>query len=141
MLQRFFNNDLDWFGNNFFNTDRNRMNGVPPVNVTEKKDCYTVDMAAPGYQKSDFAVNVDKNVLTISVSKESKNESNEEKNSDKNKPYVYRREYNFSSFSRSFTLPEGVDGTKISGSYENGILSLRIPKDAKISTSKSIEIK
>ena len=145
MLQRFFNNDdIDWFGNNLFQIDNNRMNGVPPVNISEKNDGFVIEMAAPGYKKEDFAVNVDKNLLTISVHKKTEKTENSENNNDnkdKNEPKVYRREYSFSSFSRSFTLPEGVDALKIGGSYTDGILKLEIPKCEVQNTKKAIEIK
>ena len=142
MLQRFFDNDdIDWFGNNLFQIDTKRMNGVPPVNISEKNDGFVIEMAAPGYKKEDFAVNVDKNLLTISVAK--KCEKNEGGNNadNKDKPKVYRREYSFSSFSRSFTLPEGVDAQKIAGAYTDGILKLEIPKCEIQNTKKAIEIK
>ena len=157
MLQRFFNNDdIDWFGNNLFQIDNNKMNGVPPVNISEKNDGFIIEMAAPGYKKEDFAVNVDKNMLTISVNKKKENtytennngnnngnnkDNNKDNNKEKNEAKVYRREYSFSSFSRSFTLPEGVDALKISGSYTDGILKLEIPKCEVQNTRKAIEIR
>ncbi len=153
MLQRFFNNDdIDWFGNNLFQIDNNKMNGVPPVNISEKNDGFIIEMAAPGYKKEDFAVNVDKNMLTISVNKKKENTytennngnnngNNKDNNKEKNEAKVYRREYSFSSFSRSFTLPEGVDALKISGSYTDGILKLEIPKCEVQNTRKAIEIR
>jgi HSP20 family protein len=118
------------------------MNGVPPVNISEKTDGFVIEMAAPGYKKEDFSVNVDKNLLTISVSKEKKDETPQNaENKDKNAQKVYRREYSFSSFSRSFTLPDDIDATKIAGSYTDGILTLEIPKTEPQNTKKAIEIK
>ena len=148
MLHRFFNNDdIDWFGNNMFHADRNRMYGVPPVNISESDKEFAIEMAAPGYDKKDFNVNVDKNLLTISVDKEHNAEGAEDnantegaENNPDNKQ-IYRQEFCFSSFSRSFTLPEGVDAQKIGGKYENGILTLTIPKAAVVNTKKSVEIK
>ena len=149
MLHRFFNNDdIDWFGNNMFHADRNRMYGVPPVNISESDKEFAIEMAAPGYDKKDFNVNVDKNLLTISVDKEHNTEGAEDnanntegaENNPDNKQ-IYRQEFCFSSFSRSFTLPEGVDAQKIGGKYENGILTLTIPKAAVVNTKKSVEIK
>ncbi|MBQ1698046.1 MAG: Hsp20/alpha crystallin family protein [Bacteroidales bacterium] len=150
MLHRFFNNDdIDWFGNNMFHADRNRMYGVPPVNISESDKEFAIEMAAPGYDKKDFNVSVDKNLLTISVDKEhgdnadnaadNANADNAADNPDNKQ--IYRQEFCFSSFSRSFTLPEGVDAQKIGGKYENGILTLSIPKAAVVNTKKSVEIK
>ena len=139
MLQKFFNNDdIDWFGNNLFQISNNCMNGVPPVNISEKSEGFVITMAAPGYKKEDFNVNIDKNLLTISVKKENKSESDGSQDDKSSK--VYRREYSFSSFSRSFTLPEGTDAAKISGSYTDGILTLEIPKAEEQNTKKAIEI-
>ncbi|MBR4327441.1 MAG: Hsp20/alpha crystallin family protein [Bacteroidales bacterium] len=151
MLQRFFNNDdIDWFGNNMFHADRNRMYGVPPVNISESDKEFAIEMAAPGYDKKDFNVSVDKNLLTISVDLEHGDNANTENTEGKanaedtenpDNKQIYRQEFCFSSFSRSFTLPEGVDAQKIGGKYENGILTLSIPKAAVVNTKKSVEIK
>ncbi len=144
MLHRFLNNDdIDWFGNNMFHTDRNRMFGVPPVNISESDKGFSIEMAAPGYEKKDFKVSVDKNLLTISVDKLEDNTQNADATQEENPAnrHVYRQEFKFNSFSRSFTLPDGVDGTNITGSYENGILTLDIPKAAVVDTRKTVEIK
>ena len=145
MLHRFFNNDdIDWFGNNMFHADRNRMYGVPPVNISESDKEFAIEMAAPGYDKKDFNVNVDKNLLTISVDKEhgeNAEGAGEKAEENADNKQIYRQEFCFSSFSRSFTLPEGVDVQKIGGKYENGILTLTIPKAAVVNTKKSVEIK
>ena len=147
MLQRFFNNDdIDWFGNNMFHADRNRMYGVPPVNISESDKEFAIEMAAPGYEKKDFNVSVDKNLLTISVDKEhgaaaDGAENGAEATENPDNKQIYRQEFCFSSFSRSFTLPEGVDAQQIGGKYENGILTLTIPKAAVVNTKKSVEIK
>ncbi len=162
MLQRLFNNDYDWFGNNMFNNMR--MNNVPPVNIAETKDGFTIEMAAPGYSKKDFMVNVDKNLLTITVDKHechgkpgcapekeaaaseatsetSETETQEPANNERCGKKIYRREFRYGSFSRSFTLPEGVDGQKISGAYTDGILTLNIPRAEVVNTRMSVEIR
>ncbi len=92
---------------------------LPSVNIEETKDGYHISLAAPGLKKDDFKIDVDRNILTISSEKE---EDKEEKD------FQYtRREYNYSSFSRSFTLPEGVLYDKIDAKYEDGILQLKLP--------------
>jgi len=93
---------------------------IPAVNVTDNKDNYVVCLAAPGMRKEDFAIEMDGNMLTISSEKE---ESKEEKETK-----YTRKEYNYSSFSRSFTLPEDVNKEKIDAKYENGELKLVLPK-------------
>ena len=139
MLQRFFNNC--GYDNNMFYVDENVKYGVPPVNISENKEGFEIEMAAPGYQKTDFAANVDGNTLTISVDKNTVNQGNENEVTKETEQYIYRQEFSFNSFSRSFTLPEGVDTEKIQGSYENGILTISIPKLPEEVTKKSIEIK
>jgi HSP20 family protein len=72
-------------------------------------------------------------VLTISSSKEDENE-------EKKRDYV-RREFYYSSFSRSFTLPETADGEKIKASHKDGILNIEIPKrEDAVKPSRRIEI-
>ena len=118
LVDEFFNNDLF---PRFYNW--NDGHSVPAVNISEGKNEYAIDVAAPGLNKSDFKVNLDRNLLTISAEKEVKNESNEED--------VLRREFNYNSFSRCFTLPETVDADKIKATHKDGILNVVIPKKEK----------
>lgn len=105
-----------------------------PVNVKETKDAYLLDVVAPGLQKNDFKINLDKNILTISAEK--KNEVKQE-----NEKQV-RREYSYQSFKRSFTLDEKIDEERIEATYVNGVLSLNLPKKTDVKgASKEISIK
>lgn len=100
----------------------NHEHTLPKVNVKETKDAFLVEVAAPGYEKSDFKVEIENNLLTLSTEKEWKHD--EEKDGR-----FTRKEYSYSSFQRRFTLPENVvDETKITANYENGILKLELPK-------------
>ena len=107
---------------------------VPAVNISETEGNYTVEMAAPGMKKSDFNINLDQNVLTISSEQE---ENKEEK--DKN---FTKKEFSYQSFERSFSLPETVDQEKISAKYTEGVLKVVLPKkeEAKTPSSKVIKI-
>ncbi|HEX7367864.1 MAG TPA: Hsp20/alpha crystallin family protein [Pelobium sp.] len=107
---------------------------VPAANVSETEGAYTLDLAAPGLKKEDFKIALDKDVLTVSA--EVKTESNEEGKK------FNKREFSYAAFSRSFTLPDLVDHSKIEASYNNGVLQVTIPKkeEAKI-LSRQIEIK
>jgi HSP20 family protein len=107
---------------------------LPAVNSSESADFYHVEMAAPGLKKECFKINVEGQILNISY------QDNEEHSSE-GKRYT-RREYSFTSFFRSFNLPEQADLNIIEASYENGILKLDIGKreEAK-STSRQIELK
>ncbi|MCF6405323.1 Hsp20/alpha crystallin family protein [Chitinophaga filiformis] len=108
---------------------------VPAVNISEEKDAYKLSLAVPGMTKADFNVDVDGDTLTISAEKEEKKESKDEK--------ISRQEYNYSSFSRSFRLPEGVKRDGISAVYQDGVLKLTLPKKEESKTNgqvKKIEI-
>jgi HSP20 family protein len=83
---------------------------VPAVNINERKDKYEVSLATPGMKKDDFKIDVDGNMLSISSEKE-------EKSDEKDKKFT-RKEYNYSSFSRSFSLPEEVNQDKIEAKYD-----------------------
>jgi HSP20 family protein len=110
---------------------------VPAVNITENVNDYNISVAAPGLKKNDFHINVDGNMLTISAEKEETKEEREEEN-------YTRKEYNYSSFSRSFTLPQEVNREKIEASYEDGVLKLVLPKKEEVKkavASKQIEVK
>lgn len=109
---------------------------VPAVNITEDKDQFIVSMAVPGMKKNDFNIDLEGNLLIISSEKEDIKE-------EKDEAYT-RKEYSYSSFSRSFTLPEEVNKEKILATYEEGILKLMLPKKEearKLATSKHIAVK
>ncbi len=109
---------------------------VPAVNITSQNGDYLISMAVPGMKKDDFKIDYKDNLLTISCSKEDSTE-------DKNARYT-RKEYNYTSFSRSFTIPNEVNSDKIDAHYENGLLSIKLPareEFKKQTTSKHIPIK
>ncbi len=91
-------------------------------------------MAAPGLEKNDFKVDVNGTMVTISAEKDEKKEEKEE-------DYT-RKEYSYTSFSRSFTLPDNIDASKIDATYVNGELKLLLPKkeEAKKTSHKSIAV-
>jgi len=96
---------------------------MPAVNICESENSYDIEVAVPGMKKDDFNLNLDNNTLTISCEKK---EEHEERN-DKGK--YTRREFSYSSFSRSFTLPENdVDVDHIDAKYEDGVLTINLPK-------------
>lgn len=103
---------------------------LPSVNVKNEKDSFCLEVAAPGLKKDDFKVEVDKGVLTISS--ETKNEEKEETDN------FTRQEFSYSSFSRSFWLPEDVKEDNIAATYEDGILKLVIPK-VEVASKKDVK--
>ncbi len=127
--------------NDFFDTDRFfdsdvfRGQSVPAVNVKETDNAFEIEVAAPGLTKKDFSITVDNRMLTIASEKEETKEETE-------KNYT-RREFSYTSFSRSFTLPENVKEEDVKASYEDGILKLSVPKKTitQPKLKKAIEVK
>ena len=107
----------------------------PAVNVKEDADAFNLEMAAPGYEKGDFNLVVEEDVLTISTTA---TEATEAKEGEK----YTRKEFKYGSFKRTFNLPDTVDSAKIAANYTNGILTLSIPKkeEAKPLPARTIEI-
>jgi HSP20 family protein len=110
---------------------------LPAVNVREDNDQFIIDVAAPGMKRDDFKVELDQNVLTILSHRE---EKHEEKTEGTN---YTRKEFNYQSFQRSFSLPENkVEGQKITARYIDGILQITVPKkdEAKAKPVKQIKV-
>lgn len=128
-----FNDVFDSIFNDTFFANR-MITRVPAANISETSDHYHVELAAPGLKKEDFKLNIERNVLTISVEKRAEGKQ-EERN-------YAKREYSYSSFVRSFTLPESANENGIQATYNDGVLAIDIPKreEAK-SVSRQIEIK
>ena len=126
----------EFFGRDFLPNLFEFQTGInmPSVNIVEGKNDFRIEVAAPGLQKDDFKINLDNNVLTISSEKE-------EKQVEKDERYM-RREFSYTSFRRSFSLPQTVEADKISANHNNGVLSISIPKkeEAKVKPAKQIEI-
>ena len=132
LFDRFFENDLfDWSNRNYSTTNTT----LPAVNIKEDKDGFEVEMSAPGFEKGDFKIELNNNLMTISSEKKLSNEIKDDQR-------FTRREFSYQSFIRSFTLPESVEGDKIVAKYENGILSISIPRkeESKPKPKKQIEI-
>lgn len=100
----------------------------PPVNIEEKTGEYVIHLSAPGFDKGDFKISLDQNVLTISNEKK---EKSEEKEGNK----MIRKEFSYRSFKRSFTLDEKINAESIAAKYENGILTLNLPKKEEVKPS------
>ncbi len=134
MLRPFFRDFFDV--ENFFNkplfSDMPNMH-FPAVNISETDNGYDVELAVPGFQKEDFKINVENDVLTISA-EEKKEETTEDKN-------YSRREYHYASFTRSFRLPDNAKDDDIKANYTDGMLKLTIPKtNEEVKATKEIRI-
>lgn len=105
----------------------------PSVNIKDTATAYVIDVAVPGFKKEDFNVKVEENLLTIS----GKLEATEVKEGEK----YTRKEFSQQSFSRSFTLPKNVKAEQIAATYEQGILTLTLPKPEEEKSKGAIEVK
>lgn len=122
----------------FFNSDsflpKSMIARIPAVNIAENEVEFHIELAVPGLKKENFKINLEQDQLTISV--EGKTD-----HSELNEAKKYNRvEYNYSSFVRSFTLPESADPSKIEAEYRDGILYISVAKkeEAKILTREIV---
>ncbi|MGB3588883.1 MAG: Hsp20/alpha crystallin family protein [Tunicatimonas sp.] len=132
---RFFDDFVTKELDQLFDNSGQRGRRLPATNVKETEDHFALELAVPGFEKDDFKVELDQDVLTVSVEKE-------ENTKDGNDNFV-KREFRYHNFSRSFRLPENaVDGDKIAAKYEAGILTLTLPKreEVKPKPARTIEI-
>ncbi|MDP4184648.1 MAG: Hsp20/alpha crystallin family protein [Bacteroidota bacterium] len=115
----------EFFGRDFFNdvVKDSHWNSTPKVNVIESEKDYSIEVAAPGLEREDFKVNLKNNLLTISSEKECKQEENEDR--------YLKREFCYTSFNRSFSLPENIEVAKIAATHKNGVLTVVLPKKEK----------
>ncbi|AUC77095.1 Hsp20/alpha crystallin family protein [Olleya sp. Bg11-27] len=129
-LDDIFNRDLPSVFTSNFNTGIT----LPKVNIKETADAFMVEMAVPGLKKSDFHIAIDNQVLSIATETKAEKEYEEEN--------YTRREFGYSSFKRTFTLPESVNDDTINASYNEGILTILLPKkeEAKQKPARSIKI-
>ena len=131
---------------NYSNTDqifRDLLGGTqyvqkytPAVNIKETDKAFTVQLAAPGFSKEDFKIELDNDLLTISS--EIKAEKTEEANEGK----YTKKEFYQSSFKRSFKLPETINEQDINAAYQDGILVIELPKkeEALPKAKRTVEI-
>jgi HSP20 family protein len=103
---------------------RSESKEMAPVNIRETEKEYVLDVVAPGLNKEDFKINLDNNILTISVERKEEAANENEK--------MVRREFKQAAFKRSFTLDEKVNTEAISAQYVNGVLTLNLPKKEEV---------
>lgn len=129
IFDQFFNRNISQF------VGADSHSNTPAANIIEEDDLFRVQVAAPGFKKEDFDLLLDKNQLNVSVKKDVSTVENKEN--------YRRREFNYESFVRKFTLPESADITKISATYTDGILNIEVAKktEAIPTAPKQIAIK
>jgi HSP20 family protein len=138
-LVRNHRNLADTAFNHFFNRSigdfigSDVVNSYPAVNIHETNENFLIELAAPGLSKEDFQIQLEKNQLRVSAKKEN-GQAEEGTN-------YTRREFSYSTFKRSFTLPDTVDSENINANYEHGVLYLAIPKKQEVKlTPKMITV-
>jgi HSP20 family protein len=122
------------FDNDFFPVMSTNTNSIPAVNIKEDEKSFMLDLAVPGIDKKDLKIDINEDLLTISS--ETKNDSEENKDGYK------RKEFSYTSFCRSFQIPENVNREKIEANYKDGILSVSLPKfeEEKNKISRQVKI-
>ena len=123
----------DWFNDSVFGGQRTITS--PALNILEKDNGFRVELAAPGIVKENIKVDINKeNQLVISTEKKTETEEKQER--------YLRKEFAYSQFVKTLTLPDDVDKDAISASYDNGILTVEIPRKAKqaVEETKSIAV-
>lgn len=124
----------DWLTNDWFQAHPFQDKQLPAVNIQETKQAFLVELLAPRLKKEDLQVEIEKDVLSIA--------SEAEEKTGETGRYT-RKEYNFSSFRRTFSIPESVDSKKIDALYSEGVLTVTLPKrkEAVQEAKKSIRIR
>lgn len=113
--------------------------GFVPVNIRETSNAYLLEVIAPGFNKTDFNVKLDANILTVSAEKKVEGKPDAEKVQQEK---LIRREYIYQSFKRSFTIDDNIDATGIEASYVNGVMTLNLPRKKEVrEETKEIIIK
>ncbi|MEO5977250.1 MAG: Hsp20/alpha crystallin family protein [Chryseolinea sp.] len=125
LIDRFFNDSVARTGGSSYSF-------VPKVDILENDKGYEINVAVPGLAKEDFKIDLNDNFLTISGERKFSKERKE------NNLHVLETQYG--NFSRSFSLPENVDASKINASYNNGILEITVPKDEKKTLKTTIKV-
>ncbi|MGI6231310.1 MAG: Hsp20/alpha crystallin family protein [Prevotella sp.] len=139
-------NSNNWLNNafdDFFNTDwMPKINATAPaVNVKENDKAYEMEIAAPGLKKEYCRINID-NDGNLNVKIENKFENKEENKKEDKKEHYLRREFSYSNYEQSYTLPDNVDKEHISAKVENGVLTIELPKlkNEEVKNERRIEI-
>jgi HSP20 family protein len=122
------------FDDDFFPVLQSRTSSMPAVNIKEDDKKFSLELAVPGMEKKDLKIDINEDVLTISS--ESAHENEESKDGYK------RKEFSYSSFCRSFYIPENVNRDNIEANYKDGILTVGLPKqeEEKSKITKQITI-
>ena len=109
----------DFFGSNIFDSRTLKRNHLPSVNILDNEKFFELNLAAPGKNRKDFIIELEDQILTISSESFSNNDDSDN---------FTRQEFRYGNFKRSFRLPDSINTSLIKAKYENGILSISLPK-------------
>jgi HSP20 family protein len=134
--RRSLQNEMNRLFNTVFDTPvagngRTLRRWMPAMDLVESGDHFVLRADLPGIREEDVKIEVEDGTLTVSGERKAEHESKEDG--------YYRVERAFGSFSRSLTLPKGVDADAVSASFDRGVLEIRIPKPEE-SKPRRIEI-
>lgn len=136
LLDQFFHNNLNRILDDRFWGSEQAVNSRVPVNVKDTDKTIELELIAPGLRKEDLKLQVTNDMLTIAF------DHREEKEEGKEGSGYLRREYRQQSFSRSFSLNNGIDTGNISAQYQDGVLHVTLPKKEEAQRfSRTIEIR
>jgi HSP20 family protein len=121
------------FDDDYFPAMSQRSTSMPAVNIKEDDKKFILDLAVPGIDKKDLKIEINEDVITISSERKSENEETGDG--------FKRREFSYSSFCRSFYLPENVNKEKIEANYKDGILTVELPKETEEKAKLTRQIK
>ncbi len=122
---------LNNFENDFLSFDK-KEGTIPAVNIHENDKHFVLEFAVPGMNKDDFKIGLDNQVLTVHTENKKENEERETS--------FTRREFLYTNFNRSFSLPKSIDTHKIKADYTDGILTISLPKSKETKLSREIKI-
>ena len=121
------------FDDDFFPVVSHRSSSMPSVNIREDEKNFILELAVPGIDKNDLKIDINEDILTIS--------SEARKETEESKEGYRRKEFSYSSFCRSFYIPENVNRETIEASYKDGILSVSLPKQEEDKNKLSRQVK
>jgi HSP20 family protein len=116
--------EIDRLFDDIYGGNASRSSWVPTANVREAKDAVLLEMELPGITPEQVDISIDNDMLTVS------GEKREERREGEEEGRYYLVERNYGSFSRSFSLPQGIDAEQVDASFDNGLLTIRIPRAA-----------
>lgn len=118
-----FRKEMDRFLERFWDVDEMRTGAwAPDLDISETREALTIRAEVPGMEPKDMQVTLDNGVLTLRGEKRQEMEQKEER--------LYRSERHYGAFARSLRLPANVDGSKVTATFKNGVLTVMLPKTA-----------